>query len=387
MSSVSAFKGLNNVSDPLRLGLAWLAQADNVDITDTGAIEKRAGYRKTLAGTFTGAYSTIDFSRLFVVDGGVLKAMTGPGAATPLRAGLDPAPMHFTEVNDQVFYNNGVDAGVILPDNTVLDWSWSAPAAPVVAAVTGNLPAGTYRVRCTFTLADGRETGAGQGADMTLTEGQALQVSQVPYRAGCVTNTYLAPADSTVYQLAHSGHASAFVWNASPDALGVDLRGDTLEPLPRGAHVIQAWRGRLYAAQYFPQDNQSALWPSQPLGYHLFDLAGDFMLIPGRVTMLAPHDEALLIGTDARIHAFDGNTLSELAPYGVVPGWHWSRDDARLLFWSTRGLCAALPFTNLTERPMSVAPGLQAGGALVQQDGHKRYLVALHRGGTAFNHP
>ena len=73
---------------------------------------------------------------------------------------------------------------------------------------------------------------------------------------------------------------------------------------------------------------------------------------------------------------------------GVVPGKHWSQDGGRTLFWSKRGLCAALPFTNLTERQVSVPPGLQAGGTLVERDGRKRYLVALHQGDSAFNpHP
>lgn len=383
MSSVSTFKGLNNVSDPLRLGLAWLAQADNVDITDTGAIEKRAGYVKTLAGAITGAYATLDFSRLFVVDGGELKAMAGPNAAASLLPGIGATPLHFTEVNDQVFFNNGVERGVILPDNTVLPWDWQAPDAPSVAAVSGNLPAGTYRVRCTFHLPDGRETGAGPSAEMTLTEGQALQVSAIAPGA----NVYIAPANSTVYQYAGTPSGSTMVWYDSPDALGGELLTNLLHPLPVGADVVQAWRGRIYAAQYFPEADQSAVWFSQPLGYHLFDLAADFLLIPGRVTLLAPHADALVMGTDTRIHAYDGNTLSQLAPYGVVPGWHWCMDGARVLLWSVRGLCAALPFANLTERQVSVAPGLQAGGAVVHQHGRKRYLVALHRGATAFNHP
>ena len=51
----------------------------------------------------------------------------------------------------------------------------------------------------------------------------------------------------------------------------------------------------------------------------------------------------------------------------------------------TRGLCAALPFANLTERQVSVAPGLRAGGAIVRYAGQKRYIVALQSSGVAFN--
>jgi hypothetical protein len=56
-----------------------------------------------------------------------------------------------------------------------------------------------------------------------------------------------------------------------------------------------------------------------------------------------------------------------------------------VLFWSLRGLCAALPFQNLTENQVSVAPGARAGGCLIQSGGQKRYLTVLQQGGQPFN--
>jgi hypothetical protein len=101
--------------------------------------------------------------------------------------------------------------------------------------------------------------------------------------------------------------------------------------------------------------------------------------------MLAPHDSALLIGTESRVYAYDGTKLDQVADYGVVPGQHWGRDDERILFWSTRGLCAALPFTNLTEKQVSVAPGVRAGGCVIRSSGQKRFLACLQQGKEAFN--
>jgi len=301
MPTIKSFRGLNNVSDPLRLGLAWLAQADNVDITDTGALSKRSGYGRVLTGAVTGAYSTLDFSRCYLVVGGALVSFSGNSASTVLRTGLNPAPMHFTEVNNRVYFNNGVDSGVISPDHSVQPW---------------------------------RD----------------------------------APLNDALFF----------------DAAGAKL--DALfDPLPLGTDVVQHWRGRMYAAQYFSNDAQSAVWFSQPLGYHLFSMDVDFLMVPGRVVMLAPHDDALIIGTDSQILAFDGKSVTKLADYGVVPGQHWSRDDERILFWSKRGLCAAMPLINLTERQVSVAPGARAGGALVESGGQKRYLACLQKGGSAFN--
>lgn len=379
---ISSFLGLNSVTDPLRVGLGWLAQADNINITDTGGMTQRDGYSLVAAGSYTGVYTTLDFSRMYVVVGSVIKDYAG----NALKDLTSTDPMYWAEVNTQVFFTNGTDSGIILPDSSVLPWGWQTPAVPGVAAVTGSLPAGQYQVRCTFTLPDGRETGASYVTELTLTEGQALQVTGIQTLSGHATNTYIAPANSTVFQLAFSTTSlSAFTWNASPDDLGVELTNHQLSPLPAGTDVIQEWGGRIYAAQYLASTDQTIVWFSQPLGFHLFNLGQDFFMVPGRVLMLAPHSDALIVGTDAATYAYTGEKLEQLAPYGVVPGQHWSEDDERILFWTTRGLCAALPFKNLTEKQVSVAPGVHAGGCVVRSGGQKRYVAALQQGGSAFN--
>ena len=231
---VSTFRGLNNVTDPLRLGLDWLVQADNVHVTDTGGIARRAGYSQTLAGSITGAFSTHDFRAMYIVDGGALKAMTSSTAATTLRTGLSTAPMHWAEINEQVFFSNGTDSGIILADNSVIEWQWAVPPAPVLAATTGTLAPGLYQVRFTYTLADGRRTGASDSAALTLAADQALQIDAIPQIAGATTSVFVAPADSEVYQFAGAPSGTAMVWNGAPDDLGADLLTTFNDPLPGG---------------------------------------------------------------------------------------------------------------------------------------------------------
>lgn len=366
------FHGLSNTSDPVRRGLGWLATADNVNITDTGAIVKREGYAAPVAGTYSGIYSTIDFQRCYLVDAGTLKTIGGRVLAT----GLGTGTVYWTELNDQVLFNTGTASGIIMPDEAVIAWGWTPPGEPAVSAVTGSLPAGLYRVICTATLPDGRETGTGPMVEIALTEGQALQVV-------ATGNVYIAPANSTVFQYAGQ---NTFVWNQSLDHLGRELTTSNLDPLPLGCDVIQSWRGRIYTAMYMPAENQSVVWFSEPFGPHLFNLAANFFMVPGHAHMLAPTKDALIVGTDTRIYAYNTESLAELAPYGVVPGQHWDTDDnGRVLFWSSRGVCAALPFINLTERSVSVAPGIKAGGAIVRRGGQKRFLVSIQQGGSAFN--
>jgi len=282
----------------MRLDMSWLVQADNVNISETGALSKREGYSLARVGAFTSAFSTFDYTRAYLATPLFIQTFDGEN----IYALTSSAPMYWAEVNENVYFNNGTDSGVVAPDNAVSLWR----GAPV-----------SY--------------GAGFKGDD-----------------------------------------------------GEDL-GVLFDTLPLGTDVIQHWKGRMYAAQYFASENQTVVWFSEAMGFHLFNLDSNFFTVPGKVTMLAPHDAALIVGTDARVYAYSGDKLDVLAEYGVVAGQHWDRDDQRILFWTTRGLCAALPFQNLTEKQISVAPGVRAGGCIVRAGGQKRYLSVLQQGGLPFN--
>lgn len=386
---VPACKGLNNVTDPMRLGLPWLTVARNIDITDTGAKQRRDGYTLDRAGTITGAYSTLDFERMYYVDAGSLKN----GAGVTLASITGSGRMQWCEINEQVYYCNGTSDGVIQQDDEVLPWSWTVPASPTLAAVTGDLPAGLYRVVCTQVLPDGRETGTSDEVSIQIAEGQALQISAIPVLSGGRTRTYIAPANSQVFGLARDGTTeTSFVWNSRPDALGRECSTYGLDPLPAGVSVVQMWNGRAWACVYDTAEDVSYLFPSAPLAFHLFDLEA-YVAIKGEIVALAPTGSALVIGTRATIASLDAdNRLTLLAGYGMVPGWSWAfdpekeqGDEGQVILWTTRGVCSALPFKNLTERHVSVAPGVQAGAAVIQTNGQKRFVACLHAGGTAFN--
>lgn len=379
------FLGLNNVTDPVRLGLEWLTRADNVDIDDTGMVKRRDGHTLQEAGEVTGAYSTIDTERMYFVVDGSLKT----GAGVVLATGLASDLMHWAEVNGQVFYANGTDYGIIRADESVLAWQWDVPATPAVAAVTGSLDPGLYRVCCTFVLADGRETGASDPVEIEIAQGQGLQISGIPQLAGGRTRTYIAPANSTVFQRAYVGALTSITWAGSADALGAELVTELARPIPRGATAIQEWGGRMYAAQYIPEHDMTALWRSLPLGWHLFNLDSDFDAISGEVLMLARHDTALIIGTRDAVYALTTDGLVTLANYGVVPGCPFAidhNDEGKPVYiWTTRGMCRFPEFANLTKNSVSVAPGVHAGAAVVHADGQSRFVVSLHQGGIPFN--
>ena len=70
---ISDFHGLNNVTDPIKLDLSWAVQADNVDVDKHGNMRRCDGYTQfNTATNCTGAYTTKDLQRYYLVDNGSL---------------------------------------------------------------------------------------------------------------------------------------------------------------------------------------------------------------------------------------------------------------------------------------------------------------------------
>lgn len=385
--SISRFMGLNTASDPVRLPQGWLSVADNVDVTDTGALVRRQGRELIASGAFTGIYSTIDRARLYVVDGGQIKSIAPDMSPTMLASGLCSLPMHWAEVNGRVFYANGQDYGIIEPDGQVLPWSWEVPGEPVLHVTAGTMPPGKYEVACTFILPDGRETGAGDAASIELAADSGLVITQIPHSEGCKTRVYIGPADSTVLQHAFTTTLPAATWNASPDALGEELVTQGLDPIPPGASLPAAWAGRMWVAQPIASRDMSVIWASEPLAPHLFNLRKGFLSVPGQVVMLLAHSGGLIVGTERAIHVWNGESLAQVAGYGVVAGWPGVTevDSRTAYFWSKRGLCRALPFQNLTDGHLRVDTGKQVGAAVVNHSGFKKFIAATSQSGRVFN--
>lgn len=377
------FRGLNNVADPLRLGLEWLTQADNVDVTPRNALVRARGFVQSTSNyAITGAFATEDQQQLYVVDAGELRKMNADLTYTVLDTGLAAAKMNFVEVNGQVFYTNGTDFGVIA-GGVAYPWGIPTPAMPNVVRGDGVLPEGVYQVCVTLTNEQGMESGSSDVAVIAVAADSQIAISSIPQTAGFETNVYVTATDGTVFFELARDVGAATSYNCGQDQLGMELPFWGLDA-PRGS-LPAYFAGQMYVAEPMAYADQTTIWASWPLHYHHFDFAADAIAVPGTVRMLRATESALIIGTERGLHAWDGDKLTDLAPYGVVPGWHASELDGKLYFWSERGLCRALPFENLTENTLSVAPGTSAGAMVLERDGMRRYVVSLHTGGTAFN--
>jgi hypothetical protein len=92
------------------------------------------------------------------------------------------------------------------------------------------------------------------------------------------------------------------------------------------------------------------------------------------VQLVRHHDDRL-----AQRHVVGvGNQVANeaLVDYGAVKG-DYADDNNRVLFWTEKGLCAGLPFENLTEQQLRVAPGFEASVAVIEKYGDKKAVVSL----------
>ena len=384
---VSAWKGLNNVGEYTRTGIEHLSVADNVDVTETGRIKSREGFTRRIAQPMHGGFSTKDHQRTYVVSAGWVCRVAPSLQLIQIFQLTGTQRMHWAQVNNDVYFSNGVDYGRISADDAFTPWTLGVPNPVVLGAVPGTSTPGRYQVACTYVMADGRESGAGPAQTITLANGQAIAVSGIAQKAGASTRVYVTPADSSVFGLAGATTATSMTVHVNPDDIGEACQTQFLGDVPEGCTAICHFRGRMYAGMYFPADNTSAIWFSKPLQPHLFDTAEDFLMVPGEVRMLADAGDALLIGTSQGIHAYNDESIVELASYGVVAGWPSTTepDTSKVLMWTQRGICRAMPFENLTQNTVSVPPGAQAGVTVIQRDGQKRLITTLVAGGNSFN--
>lgn len=382
-SPVKKFKGLNNVADSIALGHDWLTTANNINIDNAGIFSRRDGYVSGIVATLTGAFGTRNNKRLYIATDTQLQQVATNLARTTLATLTSTKPMYWLEVNEQVFYTNGVDSGIIKPDGTVLTWKLPLPAAPsLTLGGSGLLPAGLYSVAVTYLMDDGRESGATLSSPISVPANGSIVISGITSTAGAVTQVYVSLANSTVFNWLQETTLTVVNWTGGRTE--VELTNAFLGSLPTAVYPA-LFNGAIYVAEYHPTLERSTIWRSEPLGFHLFDLE-KFIPVRGEVLMLAGTTSALIIGTNLAIYAFDGSNITTLTDeYGVIRGWPNALDDKRQLFWTERGLCQAMPFQNLTDTAINVAPGVRAGGAVIEQGGNKRFVATLIKGGTAFN--
>ena len=369
----AAFTGLRNTISHERLTTTELAVADNVDLDSSGRLARRDGYTSVLAGDFHSLWSDDEGTMCLYADGASLKRLNTNYTGTTLAtlAGVGER-ISYAKVNDQVFYTNGVDTGVI-DAGARRPWGLPAPELPGATATVGALYPGTYQFVVTQMTADGRESGAGLAGVIELTasgNGIIFDLPAVVDASIAYQLVYLSPPNEAVmYLAAQASSADTTVTCTGLGDSALPLLTQFMSPAPAG-QLTAFYRGRLYVAV------GDTLFASSPLGYDLFDLR-EYVQLDGRITMLAPltdkefgdasRNSGFFIGTDRSCGILVG---SGPADFQYVPKTRYGAVEGALAFvdgsvfadaatgardvpvWlTTRGICAGLP--NMEVRNLS----------------------------------
>lgn len=342
------FKGINNRIDPTRLGPEWQIQADNALCDDAGHLLLRPGQRGILNG-ITDIYGARD-GRLFAIsEAGELLEIGEGGNVAVLAHGVLGA-FRWAELGYALFLQPSSLSSQAAPNlwaiypNRVVGWGVPLCPAPE-ASGSGDF---SYRLACAFKAADGRIGGTCAIASASGTSVGGVTVIPPPIPDGHQAMIYASLPDGA--ELLHF----ATVTDRAPVRIEGLFRGaplDTLHhyPPPIGDAHARA-HNRMVIGVWEPALDRSILYYSRVDNPHLFRLDEDFQMVPGRVALLESANNSLIIGTDRAIYVDSpGSPLQRVADYGTSPGASAFDERGVVYFWSSRGLCRAIPFENLTD--------------------------------------
>jgi len=354
-----------------------LTQADNIDIDDRQRIRRRRDSRKVIdMPGLTAAWATPDESRLFLVISGTLYEVSGSALGLiALANNLSDNETHWATDGERVYVSNE-SGDLVIDGGEAYSMAIPIPIPPLISIVSGNLPAGRYLATMALEDPRGRQGPACEIVAITaLSDGAGLQFYLPDIPAGYTPRYFVSRMNDDALR-----HAAQVVHDI--DQLGAVMEEQQYDGQVPPAGGPIAWSGgRLWKGIDGMSDGTGMVVASDPYWPHIFHFGTYDFITPGKVTALADMERAgLLVGTDRRIlvNSLDEG-LNELADYGVIPGQSLAFDDNGVVyFWTTRGLCRALPFENLTDSRVSVPPGDRCAVGIVRSCGFER-VVTLTR--------
>lgn len=359
---IDSFQGLHNKQPPRSIPKNALADAIDVDLSDTGVLTQRPGYQLAKNIPVSNAYSTLD-RRAYIISGGILCQVLDNLSLLSLTPCSGTS---FDDFKQFLFVNDGTQVN----HDTVVNLKLPIPAfAPQLTASTGTLPPGTYRAVSTFKAASGLESGPSPMAVIELTSPGNISIQGDIAPAGHTITNWITEANGTVFY--------------RPDGVPISPLQLNSQSMPDG-ELISFHKSRLWLSKSLPKGH-SVIWFSKEFTLHWWDMEEDYIIIPGQALMIASSSQGLVIGTHEAIYAYNDG-LEVLADYGCVRGRPMVRTaEEKLLIWSTRGFCSYPPFTNHTISKATVAPGSICSVATMDSDGISR-VVCLNDGlGEAYN--
>lgn len=387
----SKFRGLNNILPESERKIAFLTQADNVDITDTFGFRLRKGIVKR--GTIAGHSLWSDDEICLYREGTSLKRFLPNESTITLRSDLsaDPLPMFYLSLLGKVYYSDGRDKGII-KNGINRSWGLIVPPAPVASTITGTLLRGKYGIITTYIRNDGQESGASSITDVELADdAHAIRIFTEPSSDSSVSKIaiYVTTPNGTEFTFyTKVSNAINSVDITSMAFLGYPVATQYLSTIPAGVFLT------IYNGRVFMVDNY-VIWHSEPFSYELCKRSKNTISFDSPVNMLVAVDDGLWVGTDKQIMFLSGDVppfkVAKVIPYGAlngswvseIPGEMLPGDEIKgqvAMFKSAQGICVAGAgglFINLTENTFAFPSAISGHGLLRESNELNQLLIFL----------
>jgi hypothetical protein len=383
--------GMRNTRAKGRYPIGALDVAQNADILpDDGkhktGYEIREGFAQSrLFTNITAAYTTSDGQRMFVIDDGNLREVFADLSSVILAADMGYGYYSFEEVGPQI---------LVLGSNSQLirgreAYPFFIPQTQIssVDVIGGDLPGGEYTLAVCLVDSFGRRGPLSVVTTVMLPDDAGISAT-VPAISGYQTLLFVTTTDGEVlYELEQSASTN-FVFTGGLSRLVTPVSEEQVaSSVISGFDKTNYYNGQLWVCVYEPNQDITYLFYSYSFWLNLFNPQSMYIAIQGKVNTFNSVGGSLIISTDRQILAYQDNALQTLADYGTVPGSASSMDygSDTLYLWTTRGVCKALPFENLTEEKVSLPPGSMASTAFLNVKGTKRFLIMTDTLGNSFN--
>lgn len=310
------WRGLDTVSRETDVPADRLRQADNVAITKNGKVERRVGLTDRKTTTSSGGLYAWNGELIYVDNGSLVRCEVDSYSTNVLATVDNSLEMSYAEAPGRLYYCNGTNSGCIRSDWTVTTWGVpSPPRQPTLSATTGgSLQAGKYQVAVTFVDVYGEEGGTGPGEPITITSGQAIQLSNIPQSSDAAYfRVYLTPQNGDDFlwqQDVAMGTTSLVIYSV--------YRSDTVletqfcAPMRNGT-IARFWRGRIYVVA------GKGIVYSEPLREGLYRPLDNY-LPPRRedIVVLEPVEDGLWVVTTDHIWFYAGSEPDSIVPTHIA---------------------------------------------------------------------
>jgi hypothetical protein len=391
---VTVEKGIRNDVGPERFDDGDMIYGRNVDLDESGKIQRRLGTAVVQAGAAHSAWSKNEkATEGFFVQGGSLKRILPDGSVSTV-ASIAGGRVAYVNINERTYWTDGLTSGIV---NQGVNQSFGIvpPDAVTPQSGLGNLPAGTYLCTMTFVDEVGVESGAPVSSSITLGADSALAFSGLPVSSNpriVARNLYVSAPNGDMPMLTAilDNTATAVTISELPEQ-SVPVRTQFMGPPPAG-QILGYHNGRCYVGR------GPFLFYSQPFEYELFDLRSGFIAFSTDVQTFAAVRDGIYVGTIDKTVFLNGLNPEEfgqipIAPYGTILGTEKEvRPDAlnaqfgatdKVVLWMSRwGVVAGMnggTTKNLTV-DRYIPPDAKNGGALLKwRDGTPQFVVSLFK--------